>query len=184
MSWNFKNLNLQHVDEDRPRSLEEGDYICTISDVQIKNNGGKTSLMISLKAPSGQVINEFCKVDDSDKSDKAQRGTSIGLSRLKAILKHGGHPNPDEPGDINSLKGLTVGVRMRYPKDANGDRETWSKDGNTYQSGVKPMPFGAYYTPDYTNGHDTGTVVVVDDTNDMTSNGSGKSSGLDDEIPF
>jgi hypothetical protein len=47
-------------------------------------------------------------------SDMAQE---IGQRQLKSLLQFGGHPNPDKPGDINTIQGLYVGVVVGMSKE-------------------------------------------------------------------
>tara|TARA_B100001094_G_scaffold100619_2_gene96769 strand:+ start:7175 stop:7711 length:537 start_codon:yes stop_codon:yes gene_type:complete len=178
MSWNFKSLNLAHVTADGPPRTSEGDYICTITGAEIKEyNGCRTAVVVSFKTDNGFAFKEFCTMHNTKKDDKSQNGVEIGRKRLKSILEHGGHPNPDNPEDISTLKGLEVGVRLRLPKDSEGNVERWGNDADGWkQSGVKPMPFGAYYSPD-----DMETVIA----STPVSNGHDTSqSEIDDEIPF
>jgi hypothetical protein len=179
MSWNFKNLNLKHVTADGPPRTGEGDYICTISGAEVNERNGRTSVVVSFQTDSGYSFKDFCTMHNSDKAEKPQNGVRIGQARLKSILEKGGHPNPDEPEDISSLKGLKVGVRLRLPKDANGNVETWENSlGEIKQSGVKPLGFGAYYSP---MDHDDLEPVKVIAPTPATN---GHDTSIDDEIPF
>jgi len=62
-----------------------------------------------------------------------------GREKLKALLTHGGHPTPDKPGDISSLKGLSVGVHVE--KDEYTDNTGMKREGSRVKR------FGAYYPP-------------------------------------
>jgi len=179
MSWNFKNLNLKHVSADGPPRTGEGDYICTITKAELNEKNGRTSVWVHFQTDDGYTFIDFCTMHHTDKGEKPQNGVRIGQARLKSILEKGGHPNPDEPEDISSLKGLKVGVRLRLPKDANGNVEQWGSDSTGWkQSGVKPMPFGAYYSP---HDHDDLEPVKVTSAPPVTN---GHDTSIDDEIPF
>ena len=49
--------------------------------------------------------------------------SDIGLSRLKALLQAGGHPNPDHPNDSDELLGLRVECKLAIQRDEQfGDK--------------------------------------------------------------
>ncbi len=183
--WSFKNLNLSQVSQESV-GVPVGEHVCKIVHAEVKKSGTKATLYVQFQAPNGAKFYSFCKVHDSDTSERKRRGTEIGQSRLKSILTHGGHPNPDNPGDINTLLGLEVGVRLAYPTDDDGNRLEWERNGKSGLEQAQPLEFGAFYTPvaydQVENGVDKAPVIVVEE--DIATNGTGAPPDLDDKIPF
>ena len=183
--WSFKNLNLSQVTQESV-AVPVGEHVCKIVKAEVKKAGTKATLHVQFQAPNGATFYSFCKVHDTDTSEKKRRGTEIGQKRLKSILTHGGHPNPDNPGDINTLLGLEVGVRLAYPRDDNGNRTEWERNGKSGLEQAQPLEFGAFYTPvaydQVENGVDKAPVIVVEE--EIATNGTGAPPDLDDKIPF
>lgn len=119
--WNgFGNLDLSGVTPDDFSPLGVGEHEVRCTDVEIKTgqNGKDKRVLVSLSATdgSGQIKAGFNIVHASSK-----QAQEIGLKQLKSFLVAGKHPNPDRPGDITSLKGLTcrvyIGMGKPYMKD-------------------------------------------------------------------
>ena len=120
MAFNFRELNLSGVDiSSAPQILQPGRYVVTITDAFIKQtrNGG-SAVELSLTDVKGQgTLRAWINVN----VPASQTATRIGREQLKALLIHGGHPTPDNPSDIASLKGLKVGASVQ--------KDTYTMDG-------------------------------------------------------
>lgn len=84
------------------------------------NNRKVKAVFVTLDG-AGQITHNFNVVHSSAKAQE------IGRDQLKSFLTHGKHPNPDHPGDINTL----VGLRARVFVDSDG---TYEREGRTYES--------------------------------------------------
>jgi len=118
--FSFNNLNLESVEFSSVSSvLEPGRHVCRVDSAELKDTrtGGK-QVVLQLGSTEGKGnirawINVF--------TPSSKQATDIGREQLKALLTHGGHPNPNHPGDINTLQGLVVGVGV--------SSDTYMKDG-------------------------------------------------------
>lgn len=168
-NFSFRDLNLSGVEAQKgSNSLKPGRYVCTTSEAELKpTKSGGISLKIKLTdRDGGGSVTDFINIKvpnvNDDKQAMAQR---IGRERLKALLVFGGHKNPDEPGDIKTMNGLTVGVIVEQGED-------WKDEsGTTRKGGGKPKKNGAYFDPKEL-GVQVSTTTSSSDTD------------LDDEIPF
>lgn len=127
MAFSFDQLNLSGVEVSKGGgSLAPGKYVCKTKDAKLRDTrtGGK-QLEVSLEDVDGHgSIRTWINVH----VPSSQEATRIGREQLKALLVHGGHSNPDSPGDIRNMNGLTVGVAVKaeeYEKD--GEKRTGSK---------------------------------------------------------
>lgn len=126
MAFSFNELNLSGVEVSTGGgTLQPGRHVCKISDAVIKDTrtGGK-QLEVQLDSVKGGGIRAWINVH----VPASQDATRIGREQLKALLVHGGHPNPDRPGDVASMKGLTVGVAVKSDSyEKNGETRTGSR---------------------------------------------------------
>lgn len=136
MSFNFSSLDLTDADiESGRKSLEAGEHNCKISSVEIKDtrNGGKM-MVVELKGGGGQVV--YDRINVVNKNPEAVK---IGHSRLKHLLEMAGHPNPNRPQDINTIKGLSVGIHVVIGDD-------WTDDeGMIRKGGGQPRQSAPYF---------------------------------------
>lgn len=139
--WNgFGSLDLSGVSaEEGRKTLKPGSYVCIVKNAKIEPtaNGSGRKLVVELHEENGaghvtDYINVF---------NKSQQATDIGLRRLKSLLVAGGHPNPDHPGDVNTINGLRVGVHVEAGEDWVDDK------GEKRPGGGKPRKSGAYFSP-------------------------------------
>jgi len=121
MSFNFNELNLSDAQVSTGGvSLKPGKYVVKVVDAKIgpsKKNDGSTILSLKLDdVNGGGSINHWINL----LVKTSAKATEIGRDELKTLLFYGGHPNPNRPGDVSLIKGLTVGVVIvgkPYTKD-------------------------------------------------------------------
>lgn len=118
MSFSFKDLNLSGVTAAAGGAvLSSGRYVVKVRDAEVTDTKAGTGKVLKLKLSCDQgVITDNINVF-STTSSEAQR---IGREQLKGMLVSSGHPNPDEPGDIKNLIGLTVGIIVGEDGQYNG----------------------------------------------------------------
>lgn len=114
----FGEIDLTKVEASVGGTLKPGRYICTVTEAEFKKTPKAMQVVVKLTdGVSKDAIRDFINVRVFS-SDEA---TGYGLQRLKKLLMAMGHPNPDKPGDISSLRGRTVGVVVK--------EEAYEKDG-------------------------------------------------------
>lgn len=170
MSWNgFQNLDLSGVEADDYMPISQpGLYHLRCIGYELKTGANKINkrLVLTLEdtVGGGQLKAGFNIVHSS--SPKAQE---IALRQLKSFLISGGHPNPDHPGDLDTLKGLTPTAYLDFGKpytDSDGNQRTPIEVKRFVLPGEDATPPPPSQAP-VANGHA----------------GSG-GPALDDEIPF
>jgi len=123
--WNgFGSLDLSGVEESKGGSmLSVGTHVVKCTEADMESFGATDSnkrLRCELvsEESAGKLNHSFNIIHTT--SDMAQE---IGRRMLKSFLVAGGHPNPNKPGDVKTMKGLkaTVVVGMGKPyKNKNG----------------------------------------------------------------
>lgn len=112
--FSFDNLNLSGVTVGgTSRRLKAGRFVCEIKsavviDTAKKDGSKKLELTLDDVAGSGAIkhnINVYLV--------GKPEATEIGRKELKSVLFYGGHPNPDRPGDVSSMRGLKIGVVVK-----------------------------------------------------------------------
>ena len=172
MSFNFKELSLTGVELSTSAPiLTPGRYVVEVTDASLKDtrNGG-TAVELNMKDTKGggtlrAWLNVFVPA--------SKPATRIGREQLKALLTFGGHPTPDNPSDISSLKGLKVGASVgkdTYMSD--GEERVGSKlkgffDPSEIDPDIKPKAG----SPDQ-------------DKSDSDKPSDSPTDDIDDEIPF
>lgn len=156
----FKDLDLSSVEfSTRASVLPAGRHVCEVTNAEWyeTKSGGKAVKLVLSSTKGDGVLNGMLNV--VNRNDVAQR---IGREQLKAMLTFGGHPTPDKPGDIASLRGLKVGVSVGTEKytDSFGEQ----KDGSVLKGFFDP------------SGLDGGSSDKGAD--------NGGDNELDDDIPF
>ena len=155
--WNFGNLNLTDVKAGGSR-LPEGVYHVQCTDARLEDGvGSNKKLVLELKAVDGSGdIRQILNIKHT--SDRAQE---IALRQLKTFLVAAGHPTPDSPKDIGTLKNLECKIRvaMGNPWKNNEGKEVTSTEVKSF------MPLDAAAPSD-------------DKTSDKSDN------IMDDDIPF
>lgn len=130
MSFNLNELNLSNSKiNSGGRMLEPGRYIVRTKGAQLKDtkkrDGSKAIEVDLVDINGGGSIRAWINVFNVA-SKEAER---IGREQLKSILFFGGHPNPDQPGDISSYNGLEVGISVKattYTDKSTGQTRTSS----------------------------------------------------------
>ena len=125
--FNFRDLNLKNIQASTGSAvLPPGRYACKVNEAKLeKTSTGGWQLVVSLvDSAGGGSIKEWMNIHNPNSEDS----TRINRERLKALLVHGGHPDPDNIGQfgVESMRGLVVGVAVRSEsyKDKTGkDRE-------------------------------------------------------------
>lgn len=139
MAWTgFGNLDLSKVAaEGEGSKLRAGSYSCRITKAEVKDtasgNGGKV-LYVTLDGVNG----EGSITDRINIHNPNPQTVEIALRRLASLLRNGGHPNPNKPGDVKSMLGLVVGVHV-------DPEEYQDKEGQT-RMGSKIRDRGAYFS--------------------------------------
>lgn len=140
MSFSFSDLNLSNVSaqEARKGGLPEGWHVVKIVDAKVlpeKSFNGFTEISITAEGVSAEgVVSDKISVEHPEaefaNSPNGTVGGNLqgkivlgGLTKIKSLCEFGGHPNPNNPGDIKSLIGLIVGARVV--------KEEYEKDGQT-----------------------------------------------------
>tara|TARA_B100000287_G_scaffold399358_1_gene417530 strand:+ start:363 stop:869 length:507 start_codon:yes stop_codon:yes gene_type:complete len=124
MSFSFNDLNLSGVEVSTSAPiLEPGRYVVEVKEAGLKptRNGG-TAVELSMTDTKGKgSLRAWINVH----VPSSKVATRIGREQLKALLIHGGHPNPNNPSDIGSIKGLKVGASVgkdTYKTDSGEER--------------------------------------------------------------
>lgn len=119
--FSFRDLNLTNIKESSGAlTLKPGTYTCKVNEAKIdKIKSGGQQLVVKLSDTEGQgSITDWIVVNNPN----SEMNTRIGLERLKSLLVHGGHKDPDNIGQhgVESIKGLVVGVQVKS--------EPWTND--------------------------------------------------------
>ena len=166
MSFSFNDLNLSGVEVSSSAPiLEPGRYVVEIKEAGLKptRNGG-TAVELSMTSTNGKgSLRAWINVH----VPSSKTATRIGREQLKALLIHGGHPSPDNPKDIASIKGLKVGASVgqdKYTTDSGEERVGSKLKGFFDPSEIDPS--------------------IEKRKAPSPANGSDKSDDLEETIPF
>jgi hypothetical protein len=165
-SFSFRDLNLKDVQVSGP-SLTPGSYVGHVvkAEIQPTRTGGHQCVVTLKEEATGALITDYINVN----VPSSEEATNIGRSRLKALLTFGGHPNPDNPGDIKTLNKLRVGFKVI--------EEEYEKDGKK-RMGTKLARGGAYFSPQ------DGAASDGAASSGGSAPATGVGSAMDDDIPF
>lgn len=165
MAFSFNDLNLGSYDVGGAgQTLKPGRYHCEVTEVKLRDtrSGGKQVEVTLQDKKDGLQIRHWINVH----VPSSEKATRIGREQLKALLTFGGHPTPDNPSDIASLRGLTPGVSV--------GEDTYEKDGET-RTGSKVK---GYFDPTEIGGAPSSQPP-------KNAGSSPPSDGVeDDDIPF
>jgi len=177
MSFSFNNLNLSGVSVSTSSLLKPGKYVVRISDAKVIDTSDRSGKRLELnfaEVNGGGNIRHYVNLH----LPKSPKATEIGKGQLKTILHFGGHANPDHPGDVNTMKGLIVGIVVGtevYNKD--GESRTTSKvDRVVDPHEVNPAQYAARPAPKPAAAN--GIPSFGSDVPQQTAR------TMDDEIPF
>jgi hypothetical protein len=109
MTFSFSNLSLSGVTAAAGVPvLPPGRYVCKVTDTEVKDTKSGTGkiLVVKLRCDKGSIM------DNINVHNPNPQAVEIGMEQLKALLVHGGHPDPDNIGQhgVASIRGLSVGV--------------------------------------------------------------------------
>lgn len=171
----FGGLDLSGVEAERSsNTLRPGNYICKITEAEVKDTKdkrGKGLEVTFVDKDSGGDIKDWINLKNNNA--EAER---IGLQKLKALLISAGHPNPDRPGDVRSIVGLMVGVRVDQGED-------WTdNNGRVRPGGGKVRRSGAYFNQSAAS--HIGPDPRANTRREPEANTGRGASSFNDEIPF
>ncbi len=133
--FNFSSMDLSAVEAQGPRTLSPGIHPCKIAEAKIeptKDKKGRKLVVKFIGVNSPGYVTDFINISLPGK----EVATRIGLERLKSLLVAAGHPNPNQPGDIKSLVGLTVNVSVMQGDDwTDGEGKLRKGGGQVEDSG-------------------------------------------------
>jgi hypothetical protein len=116
-TFSFANLNLSAVTAATGGSvLQPGRYLVKVREAEVSDNKNKNGKILKVKL----VCNQGVITDNINVFHESEQAEKIGLEQLKSLLVNSGHPSPDNPGDISSLRGLEVGIIVAQDGEYNG----------------------------------------------------------------
>tara|TARA_B100000902_G_scaffold263947_1_gene250085 strand:- start:3325 stop:3807 length:483 start_codon:yes stop_codon:yes gene_type:complete len=157
--WNgFGDLDLSSVElDDRPQYapiLGVGTYNVTCNDAKIETIEGTTNKKMVLnfvdEGGTGEIRANLNIVHTSSQAQE------IARRQLKSFLVCSNHPTPDNPGDVESCKGLKCEIKV-------GKAKPWTNKKGEVVEGVEVKYFNPLAG---------------------TENNSSGNDKLDDDIPF
>jgi len=166
MAFSFNELNLSGVEVRQSSMLQPGKYLCVVESAALRDTrqNGKQVEVVLKDTASEATIKTWINVHVPSSHD----ATRIGREQLKALLVHGGHPNPDKPGDVSSMSGLRVGVAVKADSyEKNGETKT----GSAVHYFFAPSELGSQ-------------AGAVTKDNFQAPQATGGGMKLDDDIPF
>lgn len=175
MSFNFQSLNLSGVDVSSGGSLlKPGEYIAKVTEAKVIDTSDKSGKRLEVKfsdVNGAGTISYYMNIYLPGKTE----ATNIGRGELKTLLYYGGHPNYNAPGDVTSIKGLTVGIRVvEDTYVSKGITKTTSQVKSVFDPAkLDPTNFVAKPVPKKEAANGTFST--------MAATGTG---GMNDEIPF
>jgi hypothetical protein len=140
MTFSFGSLNLSNVTASSGVGvLQPGRYIAVAKEAEIVQNKAKTGHILKVKFVSEHgVITENINVQHTSK--EAER---IGLEQLKALLECGGHEDPSNPGGVEKIRGLRVGLYVAQDGVYEGKPQFKVKGFMKPEEVTSPGPFAA-----------------------------------------
>lgn len=169
----FGSLDLTDVEASAGSArLPVGTYSVTTTKAEIldvQGNPRNKRLAVSFLCDDGHgdITHNF---NVHNTSEQAQE---IGLRQLKGFLVAAGHPNPDRPGDVSSMEGLSCVIAV-------GESKPWrNRDGEMVTSTEikKFMPAGTPHSGPAPAAPSRGTKAKA------ASGARGGGAFIDDDIP-
>lgn len=165
--FDFSQLDLTDVQVKGSR-LRAGNYVCTITEPEIKHSktGGRyLSVKLVDKAGEGSIGYNITL------ENKNTTAVQIGRETLKDLLTKGGHPSPNKPGAIDSIKNLIVGIRVVQSEYKDKDDMT--------RMGSEVKQYNPFFNP-----KENGVVLGAEKMVAVAPKQESKSDDFDDDIPF
>ena len=157
----FKDLDLSSVEfSTHAQVLKPGRHEVSVTWAEwYETKSGGSAVKYTLGNDDGVISGMINVVNSNPKAE------SIGRETLKKLLTFGGHPNPNKPGDISTMRGLKLGVSVSLDKytDRDGVERDGSKVSGFFKLGTTPV----------------GNVSSGDATGAPSSE-----QDLDDDVPF
>lgn len=178
--FDFGSLDLSEYDADSGEMrLKPGRYVCRITEASLEkvtsegNKGGRRLQVVFADRDGHGTIRESINVH----LPKSSEATEIGKKQLKTLLTHAGHPTPNNPGDISSIKGLVVGV--------NVDKDTFKNDRGDIIPTSKVHGWHPYFNPEGAVNLGPSLVEVARSNSVHPNQTGGQITETDfDDIPF
>jgi len=176
MSFDFNNLDLGNVElSSGSVVIPIGDHVAKVVGAELtKSSKGVDQVKVTVENEDKQTLMKWITV----RNPNSQQNTSIGRQELKALLVHGGHPDPDNIGQhgIDSMIGLQVGIRV--VEDAYTDKNGQPRVGSKLKSFIPPMTADATFNPP------KGISETSSSSDANQTEGDTEKSEDDDAIPF
>lgn len=112
MSFTFNSINLSGIEVSDSNILPVGNHIVEVTEAKsVTKPTGAVQIEVNMRevTQGKQTIKDWIVVHNPNHP----RNAEIGQQNLKALLTHGGHPDPNNPfpnGDVGVMKGLVFGV--------------------------------------------------------------------------
>ena len=152
--------------------LNNGKYIvrCVEAKVEPTKAGNNRKLVIQLSEVNGLgEIRANMNIFHSNKDAQ-----EIGLRQLKSFLTAASHPNPDKPGDVETMKSLEVGIIVGEGKSYT------NQDGRR----VTPSEVKKFFPVEQFDKIQVKVGVANAQAAHDRAMGPAASKDLDDDIPF
>jgi len=123
MKWDgFQSLDLSKVEQAGSLRLDPGEYVAVAENARVESIGETNNKRLVVEfvdnGGAGDIRTYFNIVHSSEQAQ------TIGQRQLKTFLTAAEHPNPDRPGDVETLNGLTCRITVGMGKE-------WKdRDGN------------------------------------------------------
>ncbi len=175
MSFDFNNLDLGNVElSSGSVVIPVGDHVAKVVGAELtKSAKGVNQVKVTVENEDKQSLMKWITLMNPN----SKENTRIGRSELKALLVHGGHPDPDNIGQhgIDSMVGLQVGIRV--VEDSYNDKNGQPRVGSKLKSFIPPMNADATFNPPK-------GISETSSSSDANQTDGDKKSDLDDDIPF
>ncbi len=131
----FNHINLTNVSTEGSPKLKTGAHNVLVTEaVYAPNKNGSGNHVKIVMEGTETAGNQQVTFNIEHNNPEAMK---IGQQQLKTFLTAAGHPNPNNPGDINSL----VNLRLKLIVEENGTYQ--GNDGKQYPS-YEPAKRGAF----------------------------------------
>lgn len=117
-------INLTGVKTNNFGPLEDGKYICSVTDVEVKDTKDGSGQYIAATLTVAEGDNKGRKIfTNFNIKNKSEKAVEIGLGQLKSLLEQAKYKGDMEKFTPSNLNGLLVGVKTKTKNDpAYGDK--------------------------------------------------------------